>query len=48
MIFNPAADARIEAGDMLIAIGRAHSLAELGALARGMSASKVAGRKSKV
>ena len=29
MVFNPAGDARIEAGDLLIAIGRAENLAEL-------------------
>ena len=34
MIFNPAGDARIEAGDLLIAIGRAENLAELALLAR--------------
>lgn len=35
MIFNPSGDAVIEAGDGLIAIGRADSLAELNRLARG-------------
>jgi voltage-gated potassium channel len=35
MIFNPAGDALIQAGDLLIAIGRADALAELTALARG-------------
>lgn len=35
MIFNPSGDAIIEAGDLLIAIGKAESLAELSALARG-------------
>lgn len=35
MIFNPAGDAFIEAGDMLIAIGRAESLARLKDHARG-------------
>lgn len=35
MIFNPSGDTEIMVGDMLIAIGRAESLAELGALARG-------------
>ncbi|HEV2763246.1 MAG TPA: potassium channel protein [Pyrinomonadaceae bacterium] len=34
MVFNPAGDARIEAGDLLIAIGRAENLAELSKLAR--------------
>ena len=41
MVFNPSGDARIEAGDLLIAIGRADSLAELGALARGIKRSEV-------
>jgi voltage-gated potassium channel len=44
MIFNPSGDAIIEAGDLLIAIGRAEALAELTAMARGMKASP----KSKV
>jgi voltage-gated potassium channel len=35
MIFNPSGDTQIREGDMLIGIGRAESLAELGALARG-------------
>jgi voltage-gated potassium channel len=35
MIFNPPGDAIIQAGDLLIAIGKAESLAELTALARG-------------
>ena len=35
MIFNPPGDAILEAGDLLIAIGKAESLAELTALARG-------------
>ena len=34
-IFNPSGEARIEGGDMLIAIGNAESLAKLNALARG-------------
>jgi K+/H+ antiporter YhaU regulatory subunit KhtT len=34
MIFNPAGDSRIEAGDMLIAIGRADSLASFKAEAQ--------------
>ncbi len=33
MIFNPSADTRIETGDMLVAIGRADSLAQLKRLA---------------
>ena len=36
MIFNPSGDAIIEAGDLLIAIGRAESLAELTKLAKGV------------
>lgn len=35
MTFNPAGDARIEAGDLLVAIGHAESLAQLDANARG-------------
>lgn len=35
MIFNPSGDAILEAGDLLIAIGRAESLKELTAMARG-------------
>jgi voltage-gated potassium channel len=35
MIFNPSGETQIREGDMLIGIGRAESLAELGALARG-------------
>ncbi len=37
MLFNPSGDTRIEAGDMLIAIGRAESIAELSALAQSKS-----------
>jgi voltage-gated potassium channel len=48
MVFNPSADSRIEVGDMLIAIGRASSLAELVTLARGATGeSKVQSPKSK-
>ncbi len=36
-LFNPAGDAQIENGDILIAIGRADSLSELNKLARGIS-----------
>lgn len=36
MTFNPAGDARIEAGDLLVAIGHAESLAKLDAHARGV------------
>ncbi|HEX5888771.1 MAG TPA: NAD-binding protein [Pyrinomonadaceae bacterium] len=35
IVFNPSGDAKIELGDMLIAIGRAEALAKLTALARG-------------
>src|SRR5256714_11704252 len=35
MIFNPSGDTQIREGDLLIGIGRAESLAELDALARG-------------
>jgi voltage-gated potassium channel len=35
IIFNPTADAKIMAGDLLIAIGKAEALAKLNALARG-------------
>ena len=35
IIFNPSGETKIEAGDMLIAIGNADSLARLNALARG-------------
>jgi voltage-gated potassium channel len=35
MIFNPSGDAYIEAGDLLIAIGRTDSLAQLKAQAEG-------------
>ena len=38
IVFNPSADTVIEAGDMLIAIGSAESLAQLTALARGQTA----------
>jgi len=37
MLFNPAGDAAIENGDILIAIGRADSLMKLNELARGIS-----------
>src|SRR5215213_841969 len=36
MVFNPSGDTQIRAGDLLIGIGRAEALAELGALARGI------------
>jgi voltage-gated potassium channel len=36
IIFNPSGDCRIEAGDILIAIGRAEGLTKLNQLARGM------------
>ncbi|HEV3471268.1 MAG TPA: NAD-binding protein [Pyrinomonadaceae bacterium] len=38
MLFNPSAETTIETGDLLIAIGRADSLAELSKLARGAGA----------
>jgi voltage-gated potassium channel len=38
IVFNPNAEAVIQAGDMLIAIGSAESLAKLTALARGQAA----------
>jgi voltage-gated potassium channel len=41
IIFNPSGDATIEAGDMLIAIGKSESLLKLNALARGLQVSKV-------
>ena len=40
IVFNPSGDARIEAGDMLIAIGRAEALRKLNALARGRVAAE--------
>ena len=36
MVFNPSGDTQIRAGDLLIGIGRADSLGELGKLARGV------------
>ena len=36
MIFNPSGETQIRAGDMLIGIGRAESMLELGAQARGL------------
>lgn len=41
VIFNPASDCRIDAGDILIAIGRAESLAKLNQLARGTSPNRL-------
>jgi voltage-gated potassium channel len=43
VVFNPAGDAKIESGDMLIAIGRAEALAKLNTLAResGAAGSRV-------
>ena len=40
IIFNPNGDALIQAGDMLIAIGKTESLAELTSLARGQTLQK--------
>lgn len=49
MDINPSGDAIIEAGAILVAIGRAESLAELGKQARGaQTQSKVQSSKSKV
>jgi len=39
-LFNPSGEAKIEGGDMLIAIGNAESLSKLNALARGRMATK--------
>jgi voltage-gated potassium channel len=36
MVFNPSGDTQVRAGDLLIGIGRAEALTELGALARGV------------
>jgi voltage-gated potassium channel len=41
IVFNPNGDAMIQAGDMLIAIGNAESLAQLTSLARGQTAAVV-------
>jgi|SRR5688572_5163012 len=38
VVFNPTGDAKIQAGDMLIAIGKAEALTKLNALARGREA----------
>ncbi len=48
MSINPSGDAVIEAGDILVAIGQAESLAQLNDLARGANQSKVQSPKSKV
>ena len=37
ILFNPAADCKIESGDILIAIGRTESLTKLNQMARGIS-----------
>jgi len=42
IIFNPSGETKIEAGDMLIAIGNADSLARLNALARGRATQQTA------
>ncbi|MCA1592296.1 MAG: potassium channel protein [Acidobacteria bacterium] len=48
MIFNPPGESRIEAGDLLIAIGRADSLIQLKTMARGaQSSSKLKAQDSK-
>jgi voltage-gated potassium channel len=36
MVFNPSGDTQVRPGDLLIGIGRAESLTELGAMARGV------------
>ena len=41
IVFNPNGDAMIQAGDMLIAIGNAESLAQLTALAKGQTAAVI-------
>lgn len=48
MEINPSGDATIEAGDMLVAIGRAESLAELNQQARGAHKPQVSSPKSQV
>src|SRR6201991_2415987 len=40
IVFNPSGDAKIETGDMLIAIGRGEALAKLNTLARGHEAAR--------
>ena len=40
IVFNPSGDAKIETGDMLIAIGRAEALAKLNELAQGHAVAK--------
>ena len=42
IIFNPSGETKIEAGDMLIAIGNAESLSRLNTLARGRAAERKA------
>jgi voltage-gated potassium channel len=41
VLFNPSGEAKIQGGDMLIAIGHPESLAKLTALARGRTAARV-------
>lgn len=41
VLFNPSGEARIEGGDMLIAIGHPESLVKLTALARGRAVAKI-------
>jgi voltage-gated potassium channel len=48
MDINPSGDAIIEAGDILVAIGRSESLAKFNELARGANQSKGQNPKSKV
>jgi voltage-gated potassium channel len=48
ILFNPSGDARIESGDILIAIGHAESLMKLAVLAKGTGKSNVQSPTSKV
>ena len=48
ILFNPSGDARIESGDILIAIGHAESLMKLAVLAKGTKRSNVQSPMSKV
>ncbi|HKG79184.1 MAG TPA: TrkA C-terminal domain-containing protein, partial [Pyrinomonadaceae bacterium] len=41
VVFNPSGEARIQSGDMLIAIGHPESLVKLTALARGRAAAQI-------
>ncbi len=48
ILFNPSGEAKIESGDILIAIGHAESLMKLTALAKGVKKSNVQSPMSKV